>query len=150
MIHSYKISDEAFNLIVSESAHRFPNETGGILVGKVEDSLVTIEHAIGPGSTAHHAPAQFRRDGDFSQQILDSLVHVSGGEVDYVGEWHSHAFKSRPSHVDIESMKWIAANKKYAVKEPVMLLCIGTGLNCWQLSCYAFVENRLKLLKSTI
>ncbi len=149
MIRSYTISDEAFRFIVSESAYHFPNETGGILVGKVERNCALIQHATGPGPTAHHMPTRFKRDGDYSQETLDALVQESLGEFDYIGEWHSHPFKSKPSHVDVKSMKWIAANEEYAIKEPVMLLCIGMGYNSWELRCYSFFKNTLACLKST-
>jgi integrative and conjugative element protein (TIGR02256 family) len=146
MIESYRISDEAFRFIISESANGFPNETGGLLVGKVENSIVFIQHAAGAGPAAHHGPSSFKRDGDFSQEALDNFVQVSDGEFDYIGEWHSHPFKSLPSYVDLESMKWIAANKKYAIKQPVMLLCLSTGLNSWEICCYVLIRNRLRLL----
>jgi integrative and conjugative element protein (TIGR02256 family) len=149
MIHSYKISDEAFALIISESTHHFPNETGGMLVGRIELNCVVIQYATGPGPTAQHTPTKFKRDGDYSQEALKALVRESKGQFDYIGEWHSHPFKSNPSSLDIASMSWIAANENYAIHEPVMLLCVGSGINRWKLRCYLLVNNKLKTLKST-
>ncbi len=148
MIKSYKISDEAFRFVVSESAHHFPNETGGILIGKVDHGKVIIQKATGPGPTAHHTPARFKRDGEFSQQVLEAAVQDSGGKYDYIGEWHSHPFNSEPSLVDTKAMKWIATNEKYAISEPVLLLCIAVGFHKWEVRCYSLVRKRLKLLKS--
>lgn len=150
MTHSYRISGEAFEFVIAESAYHFPTETGGILVGKVEDACVIIKHAIGPGPVANHELTKFKRDGDYSQEVLDALVQDSGGEIDYIGEWHSHPVKSRPSSLDIKSMLWIATNEKYAIKEPVMLLCVGTGTNRWELRCYSFVDEKLRPLKSIV
>ena len=148
MIHSYKLSSEAFEFIISESAYYFPNETGGILAGKVEGDCVLIQHATGPGPTANHELTRFKRDGDYSQEVLDVLVQDSGGEIDYIGEWHSHPIKSRPSPLDIKSMSWIATNEKYAIKEPIMLLCVGAGVNRWEIRCFTLFKTKLRLLNT--
>lgn len=148
MIRSYTISSEAAKLIISESAYHFPNETGGILVGKTEGSHVLIQRATGAGPGAYHSPGRFIRDGNFSQEVLDALVQELRGEFDYVGEWHSHPAHSRPSITDIKSMKWVATNPKYATAEPIMLLCTNVGVHSWQPRCYCFVQNRLRLLSS--
>lgn len=146
-MRSYKISDEASTFITSASDSHFPNETGGVLVGKIEGSCVIIQYAIGPGPKAQHGPTRFRRDGNFSQEALDELVQSSAGEHDYIGEWHSHPTKSPPSLTDILSMKWIALNTKYATSEPVMLLCMHTGHVDWQLACYSLFGTKLRRLK---
>jgi len=148
MTNSCQISHKALNLVVSQSAYHFPNETGGLLVGKVQNGCLFIEHATEPGPAAHHAPTKFIRDGYFSQEVLDALVKNSDGMFDYVGEWHSHPVKSRkqPSQLDLESMRWIAANEAYATNQPALLLCINAGLNRWRIRCYILVENNLRLL----
>lgn len=145
-MRSYTISNEAARFVISESAYHLPNETGGILVGKTEGSHVSIQRAIGAGPGAYHSPGRLKRDGDFSQEVLDALVRELRGEFDYVGEWHSHPIHSKPSITDIKSMKWVATNPKYATTEPIMLLCTNAGVNSWQLRCYYFIQNRLKLL----
>ena len=148
MIHSYQLTGEAFAFIISETACHFPQETGGILVGRVEGDCAFIQHATGPGPHANHALTKFKRDGHYSQEVLNKLIQDSSGTLDYIGEWHSHPVKSNPSSVDITSMKWIAGNPQYAVTEPIMLLCYGSGLNRWELQCYALLKNKLRLLKS--
>lgn len=147
-MRSYTISNEAVRFVISESAYHFPDETGGILVGKTESSHVSIQRAIGAGPGAYHSPGRFKRDGDFSQEVLDALVRELRGEFDYVGEWHSHPIHSKPSITDIKSMKWVATNPKYATTEPIMLLCTNDDVNSWHLRCYCFIQNRLKLLNS--
>lgn len=150
MINSYLISDKALSLVISQSANYFPNETGGLLVGKVEDDCLLIEYATMSGPAARHAPTRFVRDGGFSQEVLDTLVKSSNSMFDYVGEWHSHPVKSikQPSQLDLESMRWIAANEAYATDRPALLLCINAGLNRWEIRCYILIENSLKLLDS--
>ena len=149
MIHNYKISQEASAFIVAESAFHFPNETGGLLIGKVESDCVMIRAATGPGPDAHHTSTRFKRDGDYSQEILDSIVKQSGGTIDYIGEWHSHPYKSQPSNTDINSMKWIASHEDYAITEPTMLLCVCTGHNSWKIRCYSFFNNTINLLETS-
>lgn len=147
MVRFYQMSELAVNCIVVESDQHFPNETGGILVGAVESDCVIIQHAIGPGPMAQHRPTRFKRDGTYSQEVLDHLVKDSEGRFDYIGEWHSHLSQPNPSITDFKSMKWIALNEKYATNEPILLLCVNIGLNRWQLNCYSFVENVLKRLE---
>ena len=59
MINEYKISSQALQVIISESATSFPNETGGILVGSISDNLVVIELAIGPGPQSLQSISRF-------------------------------------------------------------------------------------------
>jgi len=147
MIHRYKLSEEASHFILEESRRKFPSETGGILVGKIEDRCVFISHAIGPGKKACHTTRKFKRDGDYSQKQLEAIVRQTEDEFDYVGEWHSHLFNSQPSPTDVESMRWIANNDNYAVPYPVLLLCAFTEARIWQIFCYAVVECCLQPLE---
>ena len=64
----------------------FPNETGGLLVGRMEGSCVVITHATGPGPMALHSRYEFQRDGEYSQEALDQIVTEMGGVYDYIGE----------------------------------------------------------------
>ena len=145
MISAYKISDEASKFIKSESLNCFPKETGGILVGAIENNCVIIQHAVGPGPTATHKHARFKRDGNYSQETLDRFVQKSQGKYDYIGEWHSHPVHSPPSRVDIDSMIWIASNKVYDIDEPILLICVGPSR--WIFQCFSLTEKKLKLLK---
>lgn len=147
MIDKYNLSKKALHDIVTESEYRLPNETGGILVGKVQKRCAFIRYVIGPGENAYHTPNKFQRDGEYSQKQLDVIASKTLGEEDYLGEWHSHPSNSRPSIRDIESMNWVAKNENYAVTQPILLLCIFSGKNNWHVQCFVVNNGRLLKLK---
>lgn len=149
MINKYELSKEALHYIITESQQKFPNETGGILIGKVDNRCAFIHYAIGPGKNACHNSNRFKRDGDYSQEQLDSIVSETTGDYDYLGEWHSHFFDPRPSSIDINSMYWIANNENYANSYPVLLLCVLTKRYHWKIVCFATAKERLIKLKAS-
>lgn len=143
----YKVADEVLGVILDESVSKYPQETGGILIGRLEHNCLYIEHAAGPGPLAEHSLTNFRRDGLHSQMILDEIVVEARGNSDYIGEWHSHPAKCGPSPTDIAALRWIAKNPKYAVTEPIMALCIKTSKDCWEFRVYLFDGKKLRELK---
>lgn len=147
MIAYCRLATEPLNFIVAESAQHFPNETGGMLVGKVVDDCVLITHATGPGPMALHSRYEFRRDGEYSQEILDQIVADTKGAYDYIGEWHSHPLKAGPSIKDVEAMNWISRNTKYKVIQPILCLCIQEIKHTWRINIYQFREQTVIRLK---
>ena len=148
MINKYKLSKKALHDIITESQQKFPDETGGILIGKVDNGCVFIHYAIGPGKNACHTSNRFKRDGDYSQEQLDFIASETTGKYDYLGEWHSHFFDPRPSSVDINSMDWIANNENYATSHPILLLCVLTKRHYWKIACFVAVDELLIKLKT--
>lgn len=145
----YRLAEKARRLILKESSHECPNETGGMLVGRFGGNRVLIEHATRPGPRAQRLSHRFKRDGDYSQQVLDRIVAESKGERDYIGEWHSHPAQSGPSAQDVAAMSWIANNSRYAIDRPILVLCTCKSVDTWQLSFYLFDGQRLRKLKQS-
>lgn len=143
----YHLPNQPLNFILTESAQHFPNETGGMLVGRVEGDSVLITHATGPGPLALHSGHEFKRDGEYSQKILDQIVTEVGGMYDYIGEWHSHPLKSGPSSKDIKTMNWISQNAKYKVAQPILGLCVLETKNIWRIEFYLCKEQSVIRLK---
>lgn len=143
--HCY-LTDKALAYILEESQRMYPQETGGILIGRFEREHVFIDYATAPGPEAQHTIYEFKRNGDYSQEVLDNTVAESGGLVDYIGEWHSHPLKSRSSLKDMMAMQWIANNKKYAIQYPVMGLCMREGAGSWQVRFYLYYRLKLNEL----
>jgi integrative and conjugative element protein (TIGR02256 family) len=145
-ITHYRLAEKALAYILEESERMYPQETGGILIGRFEQNCVSIEYAIAPGPDASHTVSGFKRDGNYSQDMLDSIVASSGGQVDYIGEWHSHPVASGPSLKDIMAMRWIINNKKYAIRCPVMGLCMKEDTGSWQVRLYLHYQLKLNEL----
>jgi integrative and conjugative element protein (TIGR02256 family) len=133
---SYWISDEANSFIIQESQRKYPCETGGILVGNRETEKFKIEIAIGPGPNAVHKKYSFSRDGMYAQEQLDQFVDQSSGKWDYLGEWHSHPQKAGPSIRDLDSLKMIARNPRYAIEIPILGLSILEN-DMWVFYCFS-------------
>jgi integrative and conjugative element protein (TIGR02256 family) len=147
MLIRYKLAQKAREFILMESVREYPNETGGMLVGRFDGNCVLIEYATRPGSGAKHSPRRFKRNGDYSQRVLDDIVMKCKGEYDYIGEWHSHPAQSSPSARDVAAMRWVANNDKYAIDQPVLGLCINESAGTWRLGFYLFDGQQLLELK---
>ena len=146
-IKVYELATETEQFILAESDRKFPKETGGMLIGKFAGDCVWIQHATSPGPMAKHSRQRFRRDGNYSQKVLDEIVTESDGKYDYIGEWHSHPVRSRPSGVDVAAMRWIAANSRYAVDTPIMGLCVKGAKDSPWMHFYQFDGTKLRKLK---
>jgi len=120
-------------------------ETGGILLGhRVSDTTMQITRASPPGPRAKHGPFSFSRDTRFLQRYLDDLHNRSGGQQDYVGEWHVHpALDAPPSRIDRRSLWRIARRKNYATENPVLVIVEHTPLER-RLRAYGFVVKPKK------
>lgn len=73
-----------------------PNETGGVLVGMVdfEAQSIFICLTIEPPPDSTKRPHYFERGRTGLAQRLEEIGDQTGGQLRYVGEWHSH-----PRHV---------------------------------------------------
>lgn len=138
----YCISSQILSLMIEEGQAKYPKETGGILIGWQKEQVFYIETAIGPGPNAFHKDLGFKRDGDFSQSQLDSVVFKTRGQWDYIGEWHSHPRNMGPSSTDIASLRKVQTSPKFNILQPILGLIINTGSE-WHFHCYLLSQNRL-------
>ena len=114
MIHS-----SVLEFIEQESAKAHRTETGGVLAGcgDLRTAEVHVTHASKPGPKAHRTMFSFSRDTNYCQRFLDKLAVDSGGEIDYLGEWHKHHEDvPKPSGRDITTSSEIALNPDYHVR----------------------------------
>jgi integrative and conjugative element protein (TIGR02256 family) len=142
----YHLPDEVETMIIAESDHKFPRETGGLLIGVIQGDYVEVKFATGPGPHALHLFDSFQRDGAYSQQCLDELVAYSSGTYDYIGEWHSHPVDTSPSSKDLAAMRWIAHNPKYVVSRPILGLCVQQRNKSWIVRLYQLADELLQEL----
>jgi len=83
-------------------------EAGGVLLGKkVKGWEKYIITNVGiPTNNDKQGPLSFIRNKQQAQELTDFAWHESNGEVNHIGEWHSHIFPSpMPSWVDRSDMK---------------------------------------------
>lgn len=73
-------------------AARLPTETGGVMVGYFDiprESLYVVDVLPAPPDSIEHSAA-FIRGYSGLQAQMKQITERTGGQVAYVGEWHSH------------------------------------------------------------
>ena len=118
-----------------------PNETGGILTGWREGSMVVVQHALRiDDATAQRATYQ-RRHQAAEEALIRHLRHVDDPRVGYVGEWHTHPLLQPPSETDWASLRSVAR----VAGGPVALLVAALHPISDRVTTYAGIGRRSRL-----
>ncbi|MDI7218769.1 Mov34/MPN/PAD-1 family protein [Leptospira santarosai] len=85
-----------------------PNETGGILIGYVDQKLKSIyivDFLLAPNDSVS-SPNGFTRGTVGLSEKLTNIMERTNHIVDYIGEWHSHpkGASAKPSDIDLQQM----------------------------------------------
>ncbi|MDE5465936.1 MULTISPECIES: Mov34/MPN/PAD-1 family protein [unclassified Bradyrhizobium] len=110
-----------------------PLENGGILLGwrSGEDRIVV--DLRGPGPLALHGRHCFVPDHKWQVAELDRAFKTSAGDLDYLGDWHSHP-DGIAEMSDLDSATLLRIARK--VNSPLMLIVAGSGSEwfprCWK------------------
>lgn len=67
------------------------NEAAGVLLGEKRGQHVVITDLSEPGFGDLRKRNLVNRRGKHHQQKVDDCFQLSGGAVNYIGEWHTHA-----------------------------------------------------------
>ncbi|NTF49067.1 Mov34/MPN/PAD-1 family protein [Rhizobium rhizogenes] len=143
--HHFTSTDLRFHVVVREEVARFivdsaikakNNETGGILIGHIDDNgRATIAEATSKPRGSKFTWRTFVRAPTGLMALLKSRWEE---KQYYLGEWHSHPGSSpEPSGQDRSSMVAIAADLKYNCKEPILII-VGTKASGTKLSVTVF------------
>lgn len=87
-----RVSEGAVSAMREIRASKLPNETGGVLLGSfdVHERIVYVAGVLpGPPDSDEWPDSYIRGCSGLCSQV-DLIRKTSGGEVGYVGEWHSH------------------------------------------------------------
>jgi integrative and conjugative element protein (TIGR02256 family) len=138
------IDSSVLEFIESEATKATRTETGGIVVGlgSVMENTARVTRASGPGPKARRSMFFFARDTSHCQNLLDEWAVSSAGAVDYLGEWHKHHENiPSPSSRDIETCQGIADDRRYHVKQ-CLLLIIGKSNDRRSLRAFSVSPTR--------
>ncbi len=117
------LPSEVDDFIRQETSNSPDKETGGILIGIKQGNVVHVLQATEPGPKAERTAIVFDRDAEYAQSKLNEARESFGGNVDYVGEWHSHLeVNPIPSQQDLSTYKAIAKAKNYHTNCPITLI----------------------------
>ena len=117
-------TQRAFNSILTETIHKHPVETGGILIGYVLDSgaRIVVEN-IPPGPQSTHQWGYFEYDVDFVNYLSNVVARQYVGNLQVLGLWHRH-----PGSMDTFSSTDDGTNRMFASEHPIG--AISALVNC--------------------
>ncbi len=118
------LSDKVREEITSLTEASPDSETGGILLGYIDDNRqAVVLRVTGPGPQASRSASHFEKDVQFIQSQVDTAASELGDRGSYIGEWHSHLEASpQPSAIDVRSLVGIVHAPNYLTRCPVMLI----------------------------
>lgn len=100
------------------------SEAGGILLGRRRGSHIEVVRATEPTPTDRRLPFFFEREMLGHAQAATHAWTLSGGTIDYVGEWHTHPQKVPvPSSIDRDEWCKLAGTRS---KVPLIAVVVGT------------------------
>lgn len=138
------LSQSALRCLGEEADRHYPLETGGVLAGYfAENGEAVIVGAIGPGPLAIHKRLRFLPDHDWQCTQLNMLFEQTGGDLIYLGDWHTHPDASgRMSWLDHRTLRAIAKHPHARVTNPLMLIG-GGAAGAWKWRCHRYCGDRL-------
>lgn len=127
---SFTMPERLLRELADKRAEALPNETGGPLVGLTDHAAkhIAIVHALPKPSDSVGTPAGFERGTRGLWRSIDEARARSGGQVRYLGEWHSHprGHSAEPSLVDVQQIKQLSLALDIDGL-PALSLIIGEG-----------------------
>lgn len=111
--------------------YQYSVEAGGILVGKIEDNIISIIDLTEPYEDDKRSKYAFKRASKGHQEYMDELWTLSGESVTYLGEWHTHDQKVIfPSPVDYINWKKIMSRSNNS--EVLVFIILGrNNISIW-------------------
>jgi integrative and conjugative element protein (TIGR02256 family) len=130
-----RLSSHAADSMRYYRRRRLPNETGGVLLGKfdVDRRVLYVASVLPSPSDSVEWPNMYIRGVEGLQVKVELVNKITGGELSYVGEWHSHpdGHGSDPSDDDRTAHQMIVGEMG-KTGLPGVVLIQGEGLepNC--------------------
>lgn len=122
------LSDHAFSLVEGLAAKRGRNEVGGPMIGYMTvDHALIITEVTGPGPRGECRPASVLIDGAFATAFCEREAQRSGGQLQYVGDWHIHSGDdATPSPTDFKALRKLPRLNAWGY--PVVSLVLSSSL----------------------
>jgi hypothetical protein len=110
---------------------RLPNETGGSLIGSFDmhRRVIYIVDTLPSPPDSKELPTGYIRGHEGLREREEEIKKVTGGNLHYVGEWHSHpqGHGCNPSdNYDVKLFNWITEKMMLDGFLPLMLI-VGDG-----------------------
>lgn len=140
------LAHTAVHTIQNLANEKYPNETGGMLLGYETNGDVVVANVIGPGGRAKHRCNSFVPDSEFQQLVLEALFRKTDGRETYLGDWHTHPNgPCNPSTTDKKTLAHIARTAASRTAHPVMVILGGKPDN-WTWGAIKFLKIKRHLI----
>jgi len=118
------LTDAARTTLIAAARSSKPEETGGILIGVIDERAqpCVIETVEIPSE--HPSPLAYRVPEGATAPIIDA-ARTRDRRLGYLGEWHSHPSNQPASATDVATMLKLAAMPD--VRHPVLVVARPTG-----------------------
>jgi proteasome lid subunit RPN8/RPN11 len=83
-------TEDAFNTVLAETFHKDPDETGGILLGQIENDTWYVIECIEPGPGSVFRSAYFEYDHAFVNYLAKARARRYQVPLRLLGLWHRH------------------------------------------------------------
>ncbi|MFN2444840.1 MAG: Mov34/MPN/PAD-1 family protein [Vicinamibacterales bacterium] len=126
-------------------------EAGRILIGRLltEDDGVIVDEVTVPGPQDRRSRFRFFRAERPAQKTVDEAWTRSGGEINYLGEWHTHPEDDcKPSQHDRTDWRRLVATQRYEQDALFFVIAGRQMLRVWELARGKAVPLPLSLLGS--
>lgn len=146
---SLRISQALLDEMQSVAIAAFPNETGGMLAGRIsaDKQEATIERLVMPTKT-ESTHAFFLRETGGMQQTWEKLAKQ--GYI-YMGEWHTHPNGSTQySHTDFIAMENIVNDNNVSLITPLLFILSVNGNGVSDVTAYIYNNHSLTKFKEMI
>jgi integrative and conjugative element protein (TIGR02256 family) len=127
-----------------EASAMAPSESGGVLLGYWVHprTEVVITDAVGPGPSAVHGAKDFLPDHEYQEREIAKRYEVSGRQISYLGDWHSHPGGTGSlSPSDEKTLRRIA--EAPAARSPMPLMAVLAGGEPWQIAVWCGELRRI-------
>jgi len=126
------LAESVLTLMHAEARRIYPLETGGVLIGWRSGVDRVIVDMRGPGLSALHGQTRFFPDHSWQLSEIRKLFASSNGDLDYLGDWHTHPDGvAMMSEQDESTLQRISRR----VASPLMAILAGGAME-WNMGCW--------------
>ncbi len=122
------VDDALLERLQDLRSSKLPNETGGVLLGvyDLDRKTIYVVDTIPSPPDSEEWPTLYIRGSEGLLEEVQNVAKRTGGQLEYVGEWHSHPDGSatRPSPDDIKVFAWLTEHMATAGL-PALMAIVG-------------------------
>ncbi|AMV19633.1 Mov34/MPN/PAD-1 family protein [Planctomyces sp. SH-PL14] len=131
------VDDQLTARIAKLRLAKLPHETGGVLIGSYDlaRKIVYVVDTIPSPPDSEEWPTLYIRGMKGLKFQVDKVQEMTGGQIEYVGEWHSHpaGCPCLPSDDDLKVFSWLTENMDVAGLPALMGIAGDHGYTEWYL-----------------